>query len=35
MLEAFRTYIRLVDRGEYPAAEHNYEMPGAEKRAVK
>jgi 3-methyl-2-oxobutanoate hydroxymethyltransferase len=35
MLEAFRTYIRLVDRGEYPAAENNYEMPGAEKRASK
>jgi 3-methyl-2-oxobutanoate hydroxymethyltransferase len=30
MLEAFRTYIRMVQGGKYPAAEHNYEKP-AEK----
>lgn len=25
MIEAFRTYVRLVSSGKYPAAEHNYE----------
>jgi 3-methyl-2-oxobutanoate hydroxymethyltransferase len=27
MLEAFRTYVRMVQNGKYPAAEHNYEKP--------
>jgi len=27
-LEAFRTYVRMVRDGKYPAAEHNYEKPG-------
>ena len=25
LLEAFRTYVRQVSGGQYPAAEHNYE----------
>ena len=27
MLEAFRAYVRMVQGGKYPAAEHNYEKP--------
>jgi 3-methyl-2-oxobutanoate hydroxymethyltransferase len=27
MLDAFREYVRLVDEGKYPAAEHNYGKP--------
>ncbi len=33
MLEAYRTYVRLVDGGKYPAAEHNYERPIAKMPA--
>jgi len=27
MIESFRTYIRMVHDGKYPAPEHNYEKP--------
>jgi 3-methyl-2-oxobutanoate hydroxymethyltransferase len=35
MLEAYRAYVRMVQGGKYPAAEHNYEKPIGEKPAVK
>ena len=33
MLACFREYVRLVESGQYPRAEHLYEMPAEEKKA--
>jgi 3-methyl-2-oxobutanoate hydroxymethyltransferase len=30
--EAIGSYVRMVSSGEYPASEHNYEMPAEEKK---
>jgi 3-methyl-2-oxobutanoate hydroxymethyltransferase len=32
MKEAFAEYVRRIQSGEYPAAEHQYEMPADEKK---
>jgi 3-methyl-2-oxobutanoate hydroxymethyltransferase len=32
MVAAFAEYVRQVSSGEYPAAEHQYEMPAEEKK---
>lgn len=31
MKESFAAYVQMVSSGKYPAAEHQYEMPAAEK----
>lgn len=33
LLASFREYVRQVGSGQYPAAEHNYEMSAEEKQA--
>jgi 3-methyl-2-oxobutanoate hydroxymethyltransferase len=33
MIELFAEYARKVQNGEYPAAEHGYDMPAAERAA--
>jgi 3-methyl-2-oxobutanoate hydroxymethyltransferase len=35
MLEAFRAYVRMVQGGKYPAAEHNYEKPPKDSPAAQ
>jgi 3-methyl-2-oxobutanoate hydroxymethyltransferase len=34
MLEAYKDYVRLVEEGKYPAAEHNYERQPAKVQAA-
>jgi 3-methyl-2-oxobutanoate hydroxymethyltransferase len=33
MLEALRKYVQMVQSGEYPTVEHDYEMPAEERNA--
>jgi 3-methyl-2-oxobutanoate hydroxymethyltransferase len=33
MINCFRDYVRLVESGQYPGAQHAYEMPEDEKRS--